>query len=81
MYALKDITCKWCMKIDNEKFIDVGKIVDYYNKDVILKLVNIHEVTGSDTTSYLHGMGKIKVFKNYVNSKEKMNLLQDTGVP
>ena len=56
MYALKDLTFKLYMKIDNEKFIDVGKIVDYYNKDFILKLVNIHEVTGCDTTSYLHGM-------------------------
>ena len=38
-------------------------------------------MTGCDTTSYLHGVGKIKVFKKYVNSKEKMNLLQDIGVP
>ena len=31
-------------------------------------------------TSYLHGVGKIKVLKKCVNSKEKMNLLQDVGV-
>ena len=58
MYALKNITSKWCMKIDNEKFIDVRKIVAYYGKDVILKLPHIHAVAGCDTTSYLHGVGK-----------------------
>ena len=46
------------MKIDNEKFIDVGKIVEYFAKDVILKLPHIHPVTGCDATSYLHGVGK-----------------------
>ena len=33
MYALKNITSKWCMKIENEKSIDVGKIAEYYGKD------------------------------------------------
>ena len=68
------------MKIDNEKFIDVGKIVEYYGKDVMLKLPHIHALRGWDTTSYLHGFGKIKVFKKCVNSKEKMNILQDFDV-
>ena len=68
------------MKIDNEKFIDVGKIVGYNGKDVKLKLPHIHVVTGCDTSSYLHGVGEIKVFKRCVSSKEKMNLLQDINV-
>ena len=80
MHALKNITSKWCMKIDNEKFIDRGKIVEYYGKDVILKLPDIHAVTGCDTMSYLLGVRKIEVFKKCVNSKEKMNLLQDIDV-
>ena len=64
MYVLENITSKWCMKfIDTEKFIDVGKIVQYYGKDVILKPQHIHAVIVCDTTSYLHGMGKIKVFE------------------
>ena len=56
------------MKIDNEKFTDVGKIVEYYGKDVIRKLQHIHAVTRCDTTSYLPSMAKIKVFKKCVNS-------------
>ena len=28
MYTLENITSKRCMKIDNEKFIDIGKMVD-----------------------------------------------------
>ena len=72
------------MKIDNEKFIDVGKIVQYYGKDVIIKVAHIRAVTGCDTTSHLLGVRKVKVFKSFkscVNSKEKMNLLQHIGVP
>ena len=42
----------WCLKIDYKKFIDVGKIVEYYGKDVVLKLPHIHAITGCDTTSY-----------------------------
>ena len=34
LYTLKNVTSKWCMKIDNEKFIDVEKKVEYYGKDV-----------------------------------------------
>ena len=69
------------MKIDNEKFINVGKIVEYYGKDVMLKPSHIHAVTCWDTTSYLNSVGKIKVFKRCVKSKEKLNLLQDFVVP
>ena len=65
MYALKNITSKLCMKIDNEKFIDVGKIVEYYGKDAILKLPHILAMTGYDTTSYLLDVKKkLKYFKN-----------------
>ena len=59
------------MTIDNEKFIDVGKIVEYYGKDFMLKLPHIHAVTGWDTMSYLHGVGKIKVFKNGLIQKKE----------
>ena len=53
------------MKIDNEKFIDVGKIVKYYGEDIILKLPHIQAVTGCDTNC----VGKM-VFKKRANSKE-----------
>ena len=43
MCTLKNINSKWCMKTDNDKSIDVGKIVEYYDKDVILKLPHIHD--------------------------------------
>ena len=47
------------MKIDNEKFIDFGKIVQYYGKDVIIKVAHIHAVTGCNTTSHLLGVRKV----------------------
>ena len=40
---------------------------------VTVKLPHIHVVTGCDTTFYLHGVGKMKVFKKRVNSKETRN--------
>ena len=61
--------------------MDVGKIFEYYGKTVILTIPHIHARTGSITTSYLHDVGKIKAFKKCVNSKEKMNVLEDIGLP
>ena len=55
-------------------------LVEHYSKNVILKLPHIHAVTSCNATSSLYGVGKIKVFKKCVNSKEKMNLLQDIGL-
>ena len=42
--------------------------------DVVAKLPQIHAVTGCDTTSFLHGVDKIKVLKKFLNGKEKFRL-------
>ena len=41
------------MKLDNEKFIDVGKTVEYHGKAVILKLPHIPAVISCDTIIYM----------------------------
>ena len=86
MCALKNIPSRWCMKKDNEKFIDIGKIVEYFGKDVILKLPHIHAETGC--VNLLEGIGvpstinektvgKIQnLFKQCATPEWKMNQLQ-----
>ena len=54
------VTSKWCIKIDIEKFIDKGKIVEFYGKDVILKLPYIIAVRGCDIIYFYF----IKAFTN-----------------
>ena len=74
------------MKKDNEKFIDVGKIVEYFGKDVILKLSHIHpetgcvnllEGTGVPSTINEKTVGKIQnLFKQCATPEWKMNQSQ-----
>ena len=59
-YALRNTTSKWCIRIDNEKFIDKGKIVEFFGKDVILKLPYIPAVRGCDIIYFCF----IKAFTN-----------------
>ena len=79
-YALNKINEKWVMKIESNKFINITKIVEYLGTDVAKKLPQILAVTGCDTTSLLHGAGKIKVLKKCLNTKEKLRLLNTIGV-
>ena len=59
------------MKNESRKCIYVRKIVEYLGTDVGTKLSQIHPVTRCDTTSFLNGVGKIKVLKSV--SMEKKN--------
>ena len=59
------------MKNESRKCIYVRKIVEYLGIDVGTKLPQIHAVTHCDTTSFLNGVGKIKVLKSV--SMEKKN--------
>ena len=45
------------MKIESRKCTNTSKIVEYLSEQ-------IHAVIGCDTTSFLHGVGKIKIPKN-----------------
>ena len=48
------------MEIESRKCINISKIVEYLSE---LTLRQSHTVTGFDTTSFLHGVGEIKVPK------------------
>ena len=52
------------MKIESRKCVNIRRILEYLGTDVATKLLQIHIVTGCDTTSFLHGVRKIKVLKS-----------------
>ena len=68
------------MKIESRKCINIRKIEEYLGTDVAAKFPQIHAAAGRDTTSFLHGVGKIKVLKKCLNWKEKLSLPNTIGV-
>ena len=60
-YALNKTNEKCVKKIESNKFINIQKILRYLGTDVAVKLKQINTVTGCDTASFLHGVGKNKV--------------------
>ena len=69
-YAINKINEKLVIKIETNKFFNIRKIVEYLGTDFTKNLPQIHEVTVCDTTSFLHGVGKVKVLKKCLNAKE-----------
>ena len=46
------------MKIETNKLMSIRKNLEYLGNDVSKKFPQIHTVTGCDTTSLLHCVGK-----------------------
>lgn len=69
----------WFMKIDFNKYVNIRKIVDHFGLPISKTLPHIHAVTGCDTTSYLYGVGKVKVLKKLQKSEESLNLIENLG--
>ena len=46
------------IKVEANEFISIRKNVEYLGTDVLAKFHQIHTVTGCDTTSFLHSVGK-----------------------
>ena len=61
-YALKKPEAIWCMQIDHNKFVNVGKIAQFLNESTCLQLPAFHSLTGCDTTSYFYRISKTSVF-------------------
>ena len=62
------------MKIDDEKFVDVNDIWSNLPEKVRKLLPAYRSITGSDTTSYAFGVGKVKPFQKALK-KDKIGLL------
>ena len=79
-FAHSEIKNKWYLKYDYDKFADIGKIVDYLGKTVSLAILNIHALTGCDTTSYFYRVGKIKVLKKVLQNEKFCLFLSNLGI-
>ena len=69
-YALTKINEMQVIEIESRICINIRKIIEYPTTDVATKLPQINAVTGCDTTSFLHGVSKIKVFKSVSMDKK-----------
>eukprot|EP00794_Sanderia_malayensis_P016276 gene16276-biopygen13830 len=78
-FSKLDITRKWLLKYDNDKFVDIGGICDAIGPDMCNVLPAIHALSGCDTTSYFFKVGKVKVLKKLLNAPEKCRLLEGLG--
>jgi hypothetical protein len=70
---------KWYMKIDKERYVDIGDVCKAYGKEVCDVLPAYHSVTGCDTTSYPYKVGKVKPFRKMV-AQRKFTLLTSVGI-
>ena len=79
-YALKNISKKWFMKIDYDKYINIEKIVKTLGLNVAMNIPKIHAITGCDSTSFFYGVGKIKVLKKCIDNPDKLQELASLGI-
>ena len=78
-FASKNIKRSWSMNIDQNKYTNIGKVVKYLGKDLVLKLSHIHVVTGCDTKSFMFSVRKVKVLKKRMKQVRKITLLDGFG--
>ena len=58
------------MKTESRKCINIRKIVVYLGTNVATKILQIHNVTGYDTTSSLHVVREVKIFKKCLKGEK-----------
>ena len=78
-YAIVKPSSKWIMKIDHEKYVDVGKVYDFLGENVSMHLPNIHAISGCDTTSFFYGVGKFKLLKKVMKNQDSLDHLSSLG--
>ena len=69
---------KWFMKIEKNRYLDIGDICKTYGEEICDALSGYHSVTGCDTTSYPYKVGKVKPLKKMI-TQGKFNLLAPLG--
>jgi len=69
---------KWFVKIEKNRYLDIGDICKTYGEEICDALPDYHSVTGYDTTSYPYKVGKVKPLKKMI-TQGKSNLLAPLG--
>eukprot|EP00794_Sanderia_malayensis_P014979 gene14979-16522_t len=77
-FAVKQPQSEWCMQVDHDKFISIGKIVQFLGISTALLLPAFHAPTGSDTTSYFYRISKKSLFDRAAKQKS-LPLLEKLG--
>ena len=77
-YAKLEPSHHWFMKIDTGRFVHIQVVVNNFGTNICLKLPHTDTITGSDTTSFLHGVGKVKVLKKLELDLGLLNGLGDS---
>eukprot|EP00794_Sanderia_malayensis_P002570 gene2570-2969_t len=77
-FAVKQPQSEWCMQVDHDKFISIGKIVQLLGISTALLLPAFHAPTGSDTTSYFYRISKKSLFDRAAKQKSLL-LLEKLG--
>eukprot|EP00794_Sanderia_malayensis_P021307 gene21307-biopygen16343 len=78
-YAIVKPSSKWFMKIDHEKYVDVGKVYDFLGENISKHLPHLHAISGCDSTSFFYGVGKVKILKKIMKHQDSLDLLRSLG--
>eukprot|EP00794_Sanderia_malayensis_P002075 gene2075-2352_t len=71
---------KWFMKIDQEKYVNIEKIVTHFGTELATKLPHhIHAVTGCGATPNPYGVGKVSVLRKCIKDRRAISLLDAIG--
>ena len=79
-FVYKNVLLKnnWFMMIDNETYVSIKRIREYFGNEVCDVLPAYHSITGCDTTSYPANVGKINPFNRMILTTS-MYMLKDLG--
>ena len=58
---------------DHVKYVNICKVVYHLRSEVSVRLTQIHAITGCDTTSFLHNVGKV------IKDPSSLSLLEGIG--
>ena len=58
-FTLKYIMSPWVMKFGHSKYENFAKVVEYLGSKIVLKLPQLHAVTGCDTISSMFPLAKV----------------------
>ena len=78
-YAILKPNSMWFMKIGHKKFVDIETIVQYYDVKSLFQLPHIRVLSGCDSTSYMHGVGKVKLLRTLLKDSSSLPLLSSLG--
>ena len=74
-YHTFNIKKRWFMKYERGKFADIEVICRSLGPDICTNLLAIHAISGCDTTSYMHRVGKVRLMRKLLKDPSMSRLL------